>query len=183
MKNHGGVKKMRERNGSVGSNQTGEASAIFRAPRIRKCHVNLSGVCLTGILFSPVCTRSLYNFGDFMSVVRNSSRRDSTCRNKILFTREKQRHDSETLASVEIDIYDLPSVSSRSYFHLCLCSMRLRYRLEIFGASTIDRKFDLRIKGVNYFSYVNITYLWCYEIACREFANIFYSTEKHVIYF
>lgn len=114
---------MRERNGSVGSNQTEKHPRFFA--RIRKCHVNLSRVCFTGTLFPPYAHVSLCNFGDFMSVVRNSSRRDSArCWNKILFTREEQHYDSETLASVEIDIYDLPSVSSRSYFHLCLYSMR-----------------------------------------------------------
>jgi len=91
--------KMRERSSSVGSNQTEKHPRdIFCAPYVRKCHVNLSRHVLWEFYPPPlsICTRSLCNFGDFMSVVRNSSRRDfRACWNKIVFTKEKQCYDCE----------------------------------------------------------------------------------------
>jgi len=51
MKNHEG-KNAREKQ-FCRKQSDREASAIFRAPYVRKCHVNLSRACLTGILFSP----------------------------------------------------------------------------------------------------------------------------------
>lgn len=122
----------------------------------------------------PVYTPSLCNFGDFMSAVRNSSRfPDSACWNKILFTRGKtapRLRDSR----FHRNRYARPSDCKLAIlFSLVLMHVRdgrLRYRLEIFRASVVDRKFDLRIKKLTISHIYVYTRIYLY-IATRSLVN------------